>query len=116
MEQESQQAKTSGIDFPKCDVAYAESYNSAIYEEESKFSRRSIDLDGIKGHYHFRKPSRAITKNDEFAAVGSETDSNNEPESKLIFSDSLRGCSTTLTSSFENCADCKPMITEIQNS
>ena len=53
-------------------------------------------------------------KNCEFAAVGSETDRNYEPESKLIICDG--GCTTTLTSSFENCADCQPRIAKIKTA
>ena len=80
VEQESQQARASGIDSPKCYVEYAESYNPTIYEEESEF--RSVDLDGINDIIISEKLSRAITKNYEFAAVGhgSETDLNNEPD------------------------------------
>ncbi len=46
--------------------------------------------------------------------LGSETDSNDEPESKRIIVDG--GCTNSLTSSFENCADCKPRITRIKKA
>ncbi len=43
-----------------------------------------------------------------------QTTVNNEPESKLIIVDG--GCTTSLTSSFENCADCKPRITSVRTA
>ncbi len=46
--------------------------------------RIAIDLDDIDDVIISEKLSRAIRGKCEFALVGSETDSNNEPESKLI--------------------------------
>ena len=60
-------------------------------------SRMAIDLDGIDEIIISEKLSRAIRKECEFALVDSETDSNNEPKSKLIICDG--GCTTALTSS-----------------
>ena len=94
----------------KCCVEYAEPYIDTFYEVELEFSCRSVDLDGLNDIIISEKLSRAITKNYEFAAVGSVTVSNNDPESKLIICDG--GCTATLTSSFENCADCQPRITK----
>ena len=74
-----------------------------FYGAELESSSRSVDLDGRTDIIISEKLSRAITKNYEFVAVGSESDLNNDPESKLIICDG--GCTTTLTSSFENCAD-----------
>ena len=70
VEQESQQVRASGIDPSKCCVKYAESYQPTFYDEESEFSRRSIDLDGRNDILISEKLSRAITKIYEFAAVG----------------------------------------------
>ena len=114
VEQESQQVGASGIDPSICFVKYTGPYNPTFYEEESEFSRRSIDLDGLDGIILSEMLSRVITKDIEFAAVGSDADSNNDSESKLNICDG--GCTTTLTSSFENCADCKPRITKIKSA
>ena len=112
VEQESQQVRASGIDPSKCCVEYAEPYIDTFYEFEPESSKKSLDFDGLTDIIISEKLSRAITKNYEFAAVGSESDLNNDPESKLIICDG--GCTTTLTSSFENCADCQPRIAKIK--
>ena len=114
VEQESQQVRASGIDPSKCCVEYAEQYIHTFYEVESVFACRSKDLDGLIDIIISEKLSREISKNYEFAAVGSETDSNNDPESKLYVCDG--GCTSTLTSSFENCEDCKRRITKIKTA
>ena len=89
VEQESKQVRASSIDPSKCCVEYAEPYIDTFYKVELESSRRSIDLDGLNGIIISEKLSRVITKNHEFAllnfaAVDSETDPNNDPESKLI--------------------------------
>jgi hypothetical protein len=61
--------------------------------------RISVHLDGMYDIIISEKLSRATRGDCEFALVGSEMDSNNEPESKLIIVD--EGCTTSLTSSFE---------------
>ena len=114
VEQESQQVRASGIDPSKCCVEYAEPYIDTFYEVESEASKKSLDFLGLTDIIISEKLSRAITKNYEFAAVGSESDLNNDPESKLIICDG--GCTTTLTSSFENCADCLPRIAKIKTA
>ena len=114
VEQESQQVRASGIDPSKCCVEYAEPYIDTFYEVESESSKKSLDFLGLTDIIISEKLSRAITKNYEFAAVGSESDLNNDPESKLIICDG--GCTTTLTSSFENCADCLPRIAKIKTA
>jgi hypothetical protein len=76
--------------------------------------RIPLDLDGMADIIISEQLSRAIRGECEYALVGSETDSNNEPESKLIIVDG--GCTTSLTSSFENCADCKPRITSVRTA
>ena len=114
VEQESQQVRASGIDPSKCCVEYAEPYIDTFYEFEPESSKKSLDFDGLTDIIISEKLSRAITKNYEFAAVGSETDPNNDPESKLIIC--AGGCTTTLTSSFENCADCQPRIAKIKTA
>ncbi len=70
-------------------------------QEESEFSRRGIDLGGISDIIVSEKLSRVIKGECEFALIGSETHSNNEPEYKLVVVDG--GCTTSLTSPFENC-------------
>ena len=77
VEQESQQVGASGIDPSICFVKYTGPYNPTFYEEESEFSRRSIDLDGLNDIIILEKLCCAITKSCEFAVVGSETDANN---------------------------------------
>ena len=114
VEQESQQVRASGIDPSKCCVEYAEPYIDTFYEVEPESSKKSLDFDGLTDIIISEKLSRAITKNYEFAAVGSESDLNNDPKSKLIICDG--GCTTTLTSSFENCADCQPRIAKIKTA
>ena len=109
--QESQQVRASGIE---CCVEYAEPYIDTFYEVELESSRRSIDLDGLADIIISGKLSRAITKIYEFEAVGSESDLNQDPESRLIICDG--GCTTILTSSFENCADCQPRIAKIKTA
>jgi hypothetical protein len=74
----------------------------------------SIDLYGMDDIIISEKLSRAIRGECDFALVGSVTDSNDEPESKVIIVDG--GCTTSLTSSFENCADCKPRITRVKTA
>ena len=95
VEQKSQQVKATGIDSPKCYVEHDTPYDYPAREEMSEIpSRMAIDLDGIDEIIISEKLSRAIRKELEIAFVGSETDSNNEPESKLIICDG--GCTTTL--------------------
>jgi hypothetical protein len=109
VEQESQQVRASGIDSQICCVDHDTPFVYRIREEVSEIPGRiSIDLDGMDDSIISEKLSRAIRGECEFALVGLETDSNNEPESKLILVDG--GCTVSLTSSFENCADCKPRI------
>ncbi len=112
VEQESQQVRASGIDSQKCCVDRDTPFDYPVREKVSEIPGRiSIDLDGMYDIIISEKLSRALRGECEFALVGSETDSNNEPESKLIIVDG--GCTTSLTSSLENCADCKPRITNL---
>jgi hypothetical protein len=119
VEQESQQVRASGIDSQKCGVDHDTPFDYPIREELDEIPGRiSIDLDGMADIIISEQLSRAIRGECESALVGSETDSNNEPESnllsKLIIVDG--GCTTSLTSSFENCADCKPRITSVRTA
>ena len=80
--QESQQDRASGIDSPICYVDYDTPYDYPVREEVSEIPGRiAIDLDGIYDIIISEELSCAIKKKCESALVGSETDSNNEPES-----------------------------------
>ena len=86
--QELQQARASGIDFQKCCVNQDTPFDYPVREEVSEIpGRMSIDLDGLDDIIISEQLSRAFRGECEFALVGSETDSNNEPESKLIIVD-----------------------------
>jgi len=115
VEQESQQVRASGIDSQKCGVDHDTPFDYPIQVELDEIPGRiPLDLDGMADIIISEQLSRAIRGECEYALVGSETDSNNEPESKLIIVDG--GCTTSLTSSFENCADCKPRITSVRTA
>jgi hypothetical protein len=115
VEQKSQQVRASGIDSQKCGVDHDTPFDYPIQVELDEISGRTpLDLDGMADIIISEQLSRAIRGECEYALVGSETDSNNEPESKLIIVDG--GCTTSLTSSFENCADCKPRITSVRTA
>ena len=115
VEQESQQVRASGIDSQKCGVDPDTPFDYPIREELDEIPGRiSIDLDGMADIINSEQLSRAIRGECEFVLVGSETDSKTEPESKLIIVDG--GCTTSLTSSFENYADCKPRITSVRTA
>ncbi len=103
------------MDSLKCCVDHDTPFDYPIREEVAEIPGRIlIDLDGMDDIIISEKISRAIGGECEFALVGSETDSNYEPKSKLIIVDG--GCTTSLTSFFEICADCKPRITRGHNA
>ena len=60
--------------------------------------------DGSEEHYISKKIADTILYKSEFAFMGMESDPTNE--TTFVICDV--GVTTTLTSSFENCADCKP--------
>jgi hypothetical protein len=60
--------------------------------------------DGSEEHYISKKIADTILYKSEFAFMGMESDPTNE--TTFVICDG--GATTTLTSSFENCADCKP--------
>ena len=77
--------RASGIDPSKCCVDHDTPDDYPTFEVAALIPGRiSIDLDGFNDIVISEKLSRAITKKCEHALVGSETDSNDEPESKLI--------------------------------
>ena len=85
VQQKSQQVRASGTDSPKRYVEYDTLYDYLVREEVSEVpGRMVIDPDGINDIIFSEQLSRAIRKKCEFSLVGSETDSNNVLESKLI--------------------------------
>jgi hypothetical protein len=59
VEQESQQVRASGIDSPEHYDEHNTPHDFTVYEEESEFSRREIDLDGIETSSSFQKSYHA---------------------------------------------------------